>query len=393
MPLCIPFQFWIGESRSANIVLTSGIPAWAKQEPPMLSALVTNYSHTIADRYGFESASLTYTGDRNAALGALNLLSRPLTVASPYGSIPWDGLIYRVTAKSASEQHSISMESLANWINVRFTASFGTSASTVAGGVTIQDATSQERYGRKDYVATGGAKTLTAATALGRRILAERKSPLPENGVHLQTGDATDNGWEITLECVGLYEELGWCLTSNTATTSTQTTSQLTDLLLSDPNSWIGLGTITASGISDVVTMPEDSTRRQKIEELLGQGNSSNQPLSWGVYEDRLLTVVPWAGAVSVPLAPGPTRIYATNQQEMTIRNGEGSIVNWWDVRPNAVYRLSLLDSATITTAGNSTTTGVIGRVSFSCSESDMSLDLEGVYQSSADALIARVRS
>ena len=159
-----------------------------------------------------------------------------------------------------------------------------------------------------------------------------------------------------------------------------------------DPNGWVSAGDIVASGISDVETIADDSTRRVKIEELLGQGNSSNQPLSWGVYEGRKFSVTTWAGSGVAPAASEPTRLYATNQQSMVVRNGEGVEVDWWDVRPNYRYTIGLLDSSTGVATGNSATTGVIGRVSFTCSEDAMSLNLEGAHHSSADAILARVR-
>lgn len=385
MTLRIPFNFVVGD-----LTTITGAPPWARQEPPNLAALVTSYDQSIADRYGFESASLSYTGDATMAVAALNLLGRSLTVAGPRTRVCWDGIIWRVSVSSGGEQHSISMENIANYVFVRFTAPFGFAG---AKSSIYQDSDSQTRYGRKDFVQTGGAKTKAAADALAQRILFERKAPPPESGISLQTGDATGSGWQITIECVGLYEALGFCTTSSTSTTSTVTTTQVASLIASDPNAWITAGDITASGISDVETIPEDSTRRAKIEELLGQGNSSNQPLSWGIYEDRKFTVTTWAGSGVTPLASEPTRLYTTNQQEMTVRNGEGVIVDWWDVRPNYRYALSLLDSASIRAIGTDTTVGVASRTSFHCDEEGMSLNLEGVYQSSADAIIARIRS
>jgi hypothetical protein len=383
MPLLIPFTFIIGD-----LTTVVGAPPQAQQAPPNLNELVTTYSHSIADRYGFESATIGYTGDRAMALNALNLLGRSLTIGGMRGAVCWDGLVWSVDVSAAGVSHSVSLENVANRIKVRFTAPFGTSAVSS----TYSDSTSQALYGIKDMVVTGGAKTLIAANALAQRVLFERKTPSPEVGIGLQTGEVDSAGWTITLNCVGLYETLGYCVTSSTSTTSTVTTTQVASLLAGDPNAWVLAGDIVASGISDVETIDEDTPRRAKIEALLNQGNSSNQPLSWGVYEDRKFTVTTWAGSGVTPAASEPTRLYTTNQQEMTIRNAEGSIVDWWHVRPNYRYAIDLLDSATLTSVGNSATTGVIGRVSFSCDEQSMSLNLEGVYRSSADAIIARVR-
>lgn len=385
MALCIPLRFAV-----ADLVVFSGkAPPWAKTDAPPLTNLVTSYSHTIADRYGFESATLSYEGGVAEVVEALNLLGRRLTVIGPYGRVCWQGMFYTIEVTAPGQQHSISMENVANRVKVRFTAPFGTSAVSS----TYSDTTSQARYGIKDYVQAGGAKTKTAADQLAQRILYERKQPPPATSITLQSGPRDGSGWAITLNCVGIYEALGFCVTSNTSTTSTVTTTQVATLLTSDPNAWVVAGDIVASGISDVETMAEDTTRRAKIEELLGQGNSSGQPLSWGVYEDRRLSIVPWAGTGVTPLAPGPTAIYKTSQNDMQIRNADSVPVDWWDVRPNSRYILTdLLDVAALSSTGNTTTAGVVGRVSFSCDEASLSLSLEGVYQSSADAIIARVR-
>ncbi len=384
MSICVPFTFIVGD-----LIAASGAPPWAKQEIPNLSALVTSYTHAIADRYGFESATLQYTGDADMAVAALNLLGRSLTVVGPYGRVCWEGMFHRIGVSASGQDHSISLENVANTVKVRFTAPFGSSAVSS----TYSDTASQARYGVKHLVQTGGADTLAAANSLAQRILNERKDPLPDTAVQLQTGAADKVGWLMTLDCVGLYEELGWCVTSNTTTSTAATTTQVATLLASDPNAWIVAGDIVASGISDTQFIAEDTTRRAKIETLLGQGDSSNQPLSWGVYENRAFSVIPWAGTGTVPLAPGPLPLYRTNQNEMTIRNADGGIVDWWDVRPNYRYTLStLLDVAVLNGTGNTTNAGVAGRVSFSCSQDAMSLSLEGVYQSSADAIIARLR-
>ncbi len=386
MTLCIPLRF----VTSDLVAYTGKAPPWAKVERVPLNELVTTYQHTIADRYGFESATLTYQGGVGEVIQALALLGQRLTVYGPYGRQCWQGMFWSIDVASAGQQHSIGMEAIANRVMVRFTAPFGASATSTV----YSDTDSQARYGRKDYVQAGGAKSLVAANNLAQRILTERKQPPPATAINLASGPQEGTGWTITLHCVGLYESLGFCLTSNASTTSTVTTTQVATLLASDPNAWVVAGDIVASGVSDVETIEEDGTRRAKIEQLLGLGNSSQQPLSWGVYEDRKFTIVPWAGAGYTPLAPGPQTFYKVNQNDMLIRNYEGVPVEWCDVRPNYRYVLSdLLDVKALTSSSYTTTTaGVVGRVTFGCSADAMSLSLEGVYQSSADAIIARVR-
>lgn len=366
-----------------------GIGAWAQPITPMLAGKLTSYQHTIADRFGFESATLAYSGDRSEMVRALGLLGRTVTTVAPSGAVMWDGIITRVRVAVAGVEHSISTDELYNRVKVRYTTRLGSAFVTA----TQNDTVSQARYGIKELVSSVGTIDPTTALDLAERLLKEYKNPPADMSLNLATGDAGGVG-EITLEATGFYASLGYTTTSKTSTANVNSLTQVDALVEAiDTNLWISTGTIEAAGISTSEYIAPDTTHLAKIESLLGFGDSNGDPLSWGVYEDRLFHVVGWAGASLTWIgvsAFGGTRTYRLYLGEGAIRNGENLPVPWWLVRPNIAYSLDLLDVGN-TNVGDGTTTGVASRVTFAASEGSMSLTLESENRSSAAARIARI--
>lgn len=368
--LAIPFTFRFDH-------LETGQPAARDLDLPNINGIVDSYDHASADKFGYESASVSFNSSLADGAWMLSALGRQFTVYDPYGIQCWQGIIHSITLRASGIDHTISLEKLANRIRVRFTTPFGTNAVSS----TASDTTSQARYGVKDLVQSGGAKTKTEADALATRLLKELTIPPSNTAVAVAAKQERETACAVTLNCVGLYETLAWAVTSNTSTSQSETTAQATALLSATPNDWISAGRITASGLNASQFIAQDTTYRAKLEELLELGMSDGTPLSWGVYNDRQLEVVPFAG---VNVGSAPIRRLSTSTQEPIIRNADGSEVLWWRVRPNYAYSSDLLDDGSAK--------GVVGRVSFRCDTNGMSLSLEGTDRSSADALIARTR-
>lgn len=368
--LCIPFRFAIQP-------LLQAAPTVRNLELPDINGLVNSYQHASSDKFGYESATLQYNATVADGIWLLTALGKLITVSDPYGADSWQGIIHSITIRANGVDHTISMEQLANRIRTRFTTALGTNGVSNV----LNDSVSQNRYGIKDFVQSGGARTKGEADALAARLLKERAKAPSATALTLATNTARETACSISINCIGLYETLGWAITANSSTSQSETTTQAVTLLAATPNAWITPGRITASSFNASQYIAPDTTYRAKIEELLELGMSSGVPLSWGVYNNKAFEIVPWAG---VDVGSMPARRLVTSTQEPIVRNADGSEVPWWRVRPNYYYSSDLLSDGSAE--------GVVGRVSFSCSSEGMSLSLEGTDRSSADALIARVR-
>ena len=362
--------------RGANGVPTSS-------NPRNLSGRLKSYAHTIAMGFGFESLRVSWDATPVEVLDWLNAgLMRPITSYSPSGRVVWDGLVSEITVTIGQKKIALSLDDMANRISVRYSASGG--ASGLAGPVS--SASSIALYGTKERLinlsnVSSAAASARANTVLTRCAFAKNKQPSTA-----KTGPI--GAITIELAAMGWYGTLDWLLTSSTSTTVTATHTQVLNLLTSyaATNPWLATtsANVTATGVSDVETIDADSTYRDKIETVLALGNSASQPLHWGIYENRAMTIEPWAGA-------SPSTItYTESARTGEIRDTYGNIVAPWDVRPNAMVQVvDVLESGIPAGAIDSIARKFVARVSVSLDLTSRSITLEGDDVDTVDALIA----
>jgi len=364
----------------------AGVPSTTQYgNIPSIEDVVTSYEHSIAATVGFESMTVGMVVSVDTAMDWLtDGLLRSTSVYGPDGETLFEGFVNGVSATFGQEQRSVALDGMANRVRVRYTTVLGTPGSTSQ----LSNTTSQAIYGIKDAVYSLGGSTATAATNLATAILAARAWPVSSPASAIGTGDLGDV--QVQLSFVGWYVALDWVTTSSTSTTSTATTTQVTSLLTAynAVNTFFSTDAtnIAASGISDTEYISPDTTYRGKIEELLKQGNSSNNRLAWGIYEGRALTVAEWAGATP------STVTYYRSFGDAVIRDSGGGVVQPWNVRPNAMYQTDeLLDVQPVSTAPDSAGRYFVERVTFHADASGISLSLEPQASDSIDARLARM--
>lgn len=344
------------------------------------------YEHTIANRFGFESATITFGATRADALDWLQQLMSSLQVDGPDADRVWEGFLTRAEVRIGQVQHSRSLEKMANRMRVRYTTVNG-----VAGvSSTASALTSQYLYGIRDDVVTLNTATSTAAGNLRDAELAARQWPVSETSI--ASGPPVDGAAaQVTLTFAGWYDTLGWVLTSRTDTTTESTTAQVIALLGSSPgisstNQFISQSSrrIAASGVNATRKIDDDTTYRTKMEALLQQGNGTGQNVAWGVYEDRVFVVEGWAGNTPSTVA----YTYDLDWQTVYDANLGGAI--WpWQVRPNKMVLIpGLLDVAPPSGAPDAAGRLCADRVTCRVSRTDATVQIE---PSQTDALEARL--
>jgi hypothetical protein len=350
-----------------------------------LAGRIDSYEHSISATFGFESMRVTLATDVDEALEMLSSwLMASTVVAAPDGEIIWEGYLARIDAQFGQETRSVSLDQMANRVTVRYTTVLGTQASTGP----LSDSTSIARYGTKDTVLSLPETTLTAAQNFRAAELARRKDPRMTPSTEIRSGEA--GVVQVTLVFAGWYDTLGWLLTSNTATSSAMTTTQVGNLLATAAatNPFIATTTadIEASNISDTQYIAPDTTIRDAIERLLRQGQSSGQRLAWGVYENRRFRVKTWAGA-------NPTTITYRRQLGSTTLLTRSEVLPWL-VRPDAMYEVAdLLDNAPVGTTPDAAGRCYIERVVFRVSGEGIGVQLEPQQSDALDARLARLGS
>ena len=366
---------------------TGGIPSTTLLRS--LTGVADSYEQTIADQYGFETATLAYDADIDEALWWFDQLGCGAVFAGSDATVIWEGLLLSVDMTIGNLTQSRSLEDMGNRVRVRYTTVNG-----VPGvSSTLSSTPSQTRYGIKDRIESLNVTTSTAAAALATRTLAAYKWPLSTTRV--ASGNSVPLLAHITLHCAGWYDTLGWVLTSRTDTTAENTTTQIGDLIAASgvgigvTNAFLSTSTsrIAASSTTDARTIAIDTSYRTKFEALLNQGDSTGQAIAWGVYEDRVFVVEQWAAA-----SPTVARYeyHAADQAAYDARTG--GFVWPWDVRPNSMVVLPrFLDIGPPSGAPDVSGRFYCSRVVCQVDRKSMGVTLEPAANKDLAATIARI--
>lgn len=357
----------------------AGIPATATMLPD-LRGRISAIEWTITDQFGFESCAITFVGTVDEFLWWQNELMASLIVAGPQAQTCWEGCLVEVGATLGQEQHSRSIDGMANRVRCRYTTVTGIPGVTA----TASDTTSQALYGIKDAAVPLPTVTATEAASFRDRTLDKTRYPVRRPSSTAQTGEL--GGVEITLTFAGWYASLDWVLTSNTSTTNTVVSTQLGDLLtdVAAVNAFISTSTaqIATSSASAAEFIAADTSYRAKFEALLAQGTGSAR-YAWGVYEDRVFVAEAWAGATPTTVA------YYRRLGDGMLTNAIGAAIDPWDVRPNRMYQIGdLLEFDPASNEQDSAARYYVARVTFRADSSGVGARLE---PGTSDDLSARL--
>lgn len=345
---------------------------------------------SISDQFGFESASVSFLAPPDQASVWFGRLGCAMVVFGPGGERCWEGQLTTVNVVLGGEEHSRSLDGMANRWSVQYTENNRVSLST--GTSTNTD--SAELYGTKDGIATVSSATPTGAQNIRAQLLATKAWPIRKASAKLsQTRSTQTKLAEITVRFVGWYDTLKWVLTSRTDTTNEDTTTQAVALIgtaspgIGATNNFLSTTSarIATSGILDTRLIEANTTYLQKIESLLSQGNSSNQRFAWGVYEGRQFVVEAWAGATPTTIA------YVFWPDRNTITNLQGGIIDLWNVRPNAMVAVpAMIDGATRGVEQDGTGRYYAARTTFRMTTSGYGLTIEPGESDDLTAQLAR---
>jgi hypothetical protein len=356
------------------------------RNPQELSSRADQYSHSISNKCGFESMSISFAATLAEAMEWFtNGLGRTCEVSERHARVVWEGLLETIEAQIGQERRSISIRDMANRIRVQYQTVLGTQGTRPSTTTFFEDAESIARYGKKDLMlALGNTSDGSEVDDYGAVMLRKYRFPLAIPSTSVNSGDMGDV--RLTLTFAGWYTTLDWLIASNTSTTKTQTTTQIGTLLTAAAaiNPFVSTDTshIVASGVNATEYIEPGTTYRAKIEELLRRGNGV-EPYAWGVYEDRVFHARPWAGA-----NPNATT-YQRHIGESIVRNAIGTAIEPWLVRPDAMYQtIELLDPAPVSGQQDAAARFYVARTSCSISGGQIALTLEPEQSSDLSALL-----
>jgi len=351
-----------------------------------LQARIDSLEFSIADTFGFESLSVSFTATLEEALDWLaNGLMRSCEVSGPDADVCWEGVLETIEAQFGPHQRSVSVREMANRVRVTYQTVLGTQGARPTSSTFFEDTTSEGLYGKKDLaLAIGNVSDGTEVDDYGNTMLARLSTPKAAPSSEVRSGDLGEV--RLTLHFAGWYATTEWTLLSSTSTTKTTTTTQIGTLLtnLAAINAFISTSTehITASGVTATEYVETDSTYRAKIEALMARGNGS-QPYAYGVYENREFYAGVWAGAT-------PTTItYQVHLGEATVFDSSGGQVAFWNARPNAMLEVvELLDVAPTSNQSDAAARFYVARTTCHIDQSSISVRFEPGEASDLEAIL-----
>lgn len=309
--------------------------------PVNLAGRVESYEDAVSDRYGFETARVAWTPTwaEIEEWARYDHLMRPMVAYSPDARQIWRGVLAEIEISIGTKKIAFSLKDMANRLTVRYSEPGGAQGESTV----YSSAASQALFGRKDRVINASIALSAAASNQAQTILSAIAFPRSKQS---SAAGTVRGNLSITLMFWGKYALLDWLLTASTSTTSTASSTQIASLLTSYAaiNAFFSssAANIAATGVSDTEYIEPDTTYREKIERLLARGNSSQQPLAWGFYDDDAFVVTPRASA-------SPSTItYYESEASGQIRDQWQNVVEPWDVRPNAMALVTdLIDAPT----------------------------------------------
>ncbi len=317
----------------------NGVPTTSN--PVNLAGRVESYEDTVSDRYGFETARVAWTPTwaEIEEWARYDHLMRPMVAYSPDARQIWRGVLAEIEISIGTKKIAFSLKDMANRLTVRYSEPGGAQGDSS----TYSSAASQALFGIKDRVINASVALSAAASNQAQTILNYIAFPRSKQS---SAAGTTRGDLSITLTFWGKYALLDWLLTASTSTTSTATSTQIASLLASYAaiNAFFSssAANIAATGVADTEYIEPDTTYREKIERLLARGNSAQQPLAWGFYDDDVFVVTPRASATPATIT------YYESEASGQIRDQWQNVLDVWDVRPNAMAQIvDLIDAPT----------------------------------------------
>lgn len=215
-----------------------------------------------------------------------NGLGRDVKIYSPNGIQVWEGYINELAYDQGAAVSRWSLDDMANRVWVRYRTTGG---STTVRSTALNDTDSQDRFGIKEFVLSGGElEDSDIADQVAQQYLNLHSWPSP-SPVQVNLGKELSSEPNLSVKCEGYVSTLNWCVYNQTSSTDTQGTSaQVTDITGdSDVGQFIKATDIDANGT--LVTKVYDNDRRgwDIIRDLARLGDANNARWIAGMMDNR----------------------------------------------------------------------------------------------------------
>lgn len=295
--------------------------------PRDLSGWATSYDDSQLTGFGHDALRISgFVQSREEAANWAARLMSSVEVYTPERTAPrFTGFLNGV--KIPGLESNVSLTNMANVIIARWGAPDGTQ-----GTVSVSNAASIARYGRKERVLNESISLQADATNRATMILTQVSDPLNNAPVSVEKEDGAL--FEVELTFCGWAETLKWLTTSNTTETTQASTTQVPALIAAynAVNAFFDTAGSAISAIGHAATQfcPPDTTYFGRIEKLLSFGDTAQRRLTWGFY-GRAITI-----AVAACATPD-TITYNYSKRAGKLWDVNKNFIEPWDWAPDCM--------------------------------------------------------
>lgn len=212
-----------------------------------------------------------------------NALGREISVYDNNGDVVWEGYIHQMEFDAGSAVYSIDIGDMANavWVRYRVRGSSTTSRSAVQ-----TNANSIAKYGRKEFVLSGGELESTdIADGIAQQYVDLHGWPRP-SPTRIDPEKELNEYPAIEVDARGWFETLNWCTYNQTASTDNQGASSQVDDIISDTDVGQFVLSKDIGTNSTLVSKEYDADRRggDIVRDIARVGDAKNK--RWLAYMD-----------------------------------------------------------------------------------------------------------
>jgi hypothetical protein len=226
-----------------------------------------------------------------------NGLGRHILISDPSGSEVWEGKVYEIALVIKGVRSVISLKETYNNVWMRYRETGGTT--TIDSTAQIGTA-SQARYGKRDYVLSGGElDSSTIADQISGRVLNLSKNPKP---TITPDNNMSEELPYVEISGIGYSDTLAWQVYNQTINTGSQYASLEVADIVTAKGQYISSSSILGNATS--VTKVYDSDRKAGdiLMDIARLGDANNNRWLVRVMQNRILTYAP-AARPTIPSA------------------------------------------------------------------------------------------
>ena len=304
---------------------------------------------TLLANKGFSTANFVLTGEIDYLTDWFaDGLIRDITIKGPEGQTCWNGFVSQLSLSDGGSVQVKSIESMANRV-ITVYRSLNTNSNppqtNEQSTVTVNDTDSQDRYGVKVIVDSGGEATTAEATSRANSILNElSQAPVTES---VQTPGSQPPSLAVQMR--GYSQMADWYTYTNIGSGTVSGDTLVKAILAADPNG------VLSTDDTDIDSNPtqfakdfDGKERGWKIieEKISGSGDSSvGQVWVAGIYEGRrtIFKIREWVDTNGNPLSSNKYLELERNRNDAgdLYIDQAGREVKPWDLRPDRILTIT----------------------------------------------------